>query len=60
MCEMLRHYVNAKHDNWDRLLPMVEFASNIAHSSVTGSIPFFICYGKHPRTLMQEVIDLAR
>ena len=60
LCEMLRHYVNAKHDNWDKLLPVVEFAHNNAYSTVTGSTPFFICYGKHPRTPMQEVIDLAR
>ena len=60
LCEMLRQYVNSRHDNWDQLLPLVEFAHNNAHSSVTGSTPFFICYGKHPRTPMQEVIDLAR
>ena len=60
LCEMLRHYVNAKHDDWDILLPIVEFAYNNAYSTVTGSTPFFICYGKHPRTPMQEVIDLAR
>ena len=60
LCEMLRHYVNAKHDDWDKLLPVVEFAHNNAYSTATGSTPFFICYGKHPRTPMQEVIDLAR
>ena len=60
LTEMLRHYVNARQDNWDKLLPLVEFAHNNAYSSVTGSTPFFICYGKHPRTPMQEVIDLAR
>ena len=37
LCEMLRHYLNARHDNWDRLLPMVEFAHNIAHSAVVRS-----------------------
>ena len=57
--EMLRHYVNAKHSKWDKLLPIVEFAHNNAYSTATGSTPFFICYGKHPRTPMQEVIDLA-
>ena len=60
LCEMLRHYINAKSDNWDKLLPLVEFAHNNAYSSVTGSTPFFICYGKHPRTPMQEVIDLSK
>ena len=42
LCEMLRHYVNARHDNWDKLLPIVEFAHNNAYSSATGSTPFFV------------------
>ena len=60
LCEMLRQYVNARYDNWDELLPVVEFAHNNAYSTVTGSTPFYICNGYHPRTPMQEVIDLAR
>ena len=55
-----RHYINAKHDHWDRLLPMVRFALNNAHFAMTGSTPFCVCFGKHPRTPMQEVVDLAR
>ena len=55
--EMLRHYVGQQYDDWDVYLPMVEFAHNNAHSSATGSTPFFIVYGKHPNTPMDLVVD---
>ena len=55
--EMLRHYVSQQYDDWDLYLPMVEFAHNNAHSSATCSTPFFICYGKHPNTPMDLVVD---
>ena len=55
--EVLRHYVGQNYDHWDLYLPMVEFAHNNAHSSATGSTPFFICYGKHPNTPMDLVVD---
>ena len=55
--EMLRHYVGQEYDDWDKYLPMLEFAHNNAHSSATGSTPFFICYGKHPVTPMDLIID---
>ena len=55
--EMLRHYVGQQYDDWDTYLPMVEFAHNNAHSSATGSTPFFIVYGKHPNTPMDLVVD---
>ena len=57
--EMLRHYTNLRYDDWDLQLPLVEFAHNNRPSSATGISPFFLCYGKHPRTPMQSVIDLA-
>ena len=55
--EMLRHYVGQQYDDWDKFLPMLEFAHNNAHSTATGSTPFFICYGKHPKTPMDLVVD---
>lgn len=57
LLEMLRHYTNARQDDWDMHLPLVEFAHNNAYSSVTGSTPFFVCYGKHPRTPMSMAVD---
>lgn len=57
--EMLRHYTNWKYDNWDLNLPLVEFAHNNAPSSATGMTPFFCCYGKHPRTPMNDIVKAA-
>ena len=55
--EMLRHYVGQQYDDWDKFLPMLEFAHVNAHSTAAGSTPFFICYGKHPKTPLDLVVD---
>ena len=57
--EMLRHYTNKQYDDWDLHLPLCEFAHNNAPSTATGMSPFFVCFGKHPRTPMQAVADAA-
>ena len=57
--EMLRHYTNARYDDWDLQLPLCEFAHNNARSSATGMSPFYVCFGKHPLTPMSAVIDAA-
>ena len=57
--EMLRHYTNARYDDWDLQLPLCEFAHNNARSSATGMSPFYVCYGKHPLTPMSAVIEAA-
>lgn len=57
--EMLRHYTNFKYDDWDMHLPLCEFAHNNSYSSAIGMTPFFACYGKHPRTPMNAVMDAA-
>ena len=59
LSEMLRHYTNARYDDWDLHLPMCEFAHNNARSSATGMSPFYVCFGKHPLTPMSAVIDAA-
>ena len=46
--EMLRHYINQNHDNWDELLDMVEFAYNNSTQASTGYTPFFLNTGQHP------------
>ncbi len=45
----LRHYVNAKQDNWVWLLPMAQFVYNSARSETTGKTPFLENYGYHPK-----------
>ena len=47
--EMLRSYVLYAQDNWDQLLPFMEFAYNNSVNDTTTQSPFFLNYGKHPR-----------
>ena len=48
--DMLRSFVNNQHNNWDELLPALEFAYNNSVQRSTGKTPFFLTYGMHPRT----------
>jgi len=47
--QVLRHYVNAQHTNWDELLAIAEFSINSHVSAATGFTPFFLDTGMHPR-----------
>jgi hypothetical protein len=53
------HYdslVNYNQDNWDEMLPLVEFSHNNVIHSTTGYSPFYLNTGQHPRTpLMNEL-----
>ena len=48
--EMLRNYVNDQQNDWDQLLPLMEFAFNDSESATTGFTPFYLLYGEHPRS----------
>lgn len=48
--EMLRHYVHPLHDDWDRYLPILEFAYNNSVNPSTHHTPFFLNTGRHPLT----------
>jgi len=48
--QVLRHVVNARHDNWDQHLSIVEFALNNHTSQSTGYTPFFLDTGRNPIT----------
>ena len=41
-------FVDKYADDWDLLLPLVEFAFNTSHSSLTGYTPFYLHFGRHP------------
>ena len=47
--EMLRHFVGPSQDDWDLKLPCAEFAVNNSMKAATGSTPFFLNHGRHPR-----------
>jgi len=46
--EVLRHFLDGTHRNWEELLPMVAFSINNAKSQSTGASPFFLNFGRHP------------
>ncbi|EJD32528.1 hypothetical protein AURDEDRAFT_77621, partial [Auricularia subglabra TFB-10046 SS5] len=45
----LRAWGNTRQDDWSEWLPLAEFAINNRVSSATGSSPFFLNHGRHPR-----------
>ena len=48
--DMLRAYISPHHDDWDDHLTAVEFAYNNSVQASTGYTPFWLNYGRHPRT----------
>ena len=48
--DVLRAFVNHKQDNWDKLLPLCEFAINSSRNSSVGNSPFFLMYGQDPKS----------
>jgi len=57
--QILRHYVNYHHSDWETYLPMAEFAMNNSPSRTTGFTPFFLNYGTHPHTPLSLIADSA-
>jgi hypothetical protein len=55
--EMIRHYVSPNHTDWDKHLPMVEFAINNALQLSTKQTPFFMYTGTHPLTPLSSLRD---
>jgi hypothetical protein len=47
--EMLRHFVHPMHDDWDKYLPVLEFAYNSSVNPSTKHTPFFLNTGRDPR-----------
>jgi hypothetical protein len=54
--EMLRHVINPTMDNWEQMLPRVQFAYNSAVQASTGMTPFMAAFGSEPRTPLTPVI----
>lgn len=58
--DMLRSFANKRHDDWDELLPAVEFAYNYSVQRSTRKTPFYLAYGRHPRTPAALMVEEGR
>ena len=48
--DMLRHYINPMHNDWDEHLTAVEFAINNSYQESIKTTPFMLNYGRNPLT----------
>ena len=48
MEDTLRHFVGPYQNDWEDLLPVMEFAMNNAWNSTIQNTPFMLTYGQHP------------
>lgn len=56
--EMLRAYVGPRQDDWDDLLPLMEFAYNNKEHTATGFTPFYLNLGRHPHTSLTRSLQV--
>jgi hypothetical protein len=55
--QVLRHCAAPSQTDWDRHLPLTEFALNNAEHDSTRTTPFFLNHGQHPMTPVSLTID---
>lgn len=55
--QILRMYINPTQDNWDTLLPLVEYAINSAPNESTLRSPFEANYGYNPASPFMRTMD---
>ena len=52
--QMLRQCIHSNQKDWVTKLPAIEFAINPARSASTGFAPFFLNFGRMPRTMIWD------
>ena len=55
--EVLRHYINPSHTNWETLLPWAEFAINSAYQESIKTTPFKLNYGWQPSSPLDVALQ---
>ena len=56
---MICAFINDFKDDWDLLIPLLEFAYNTSESSVTNYMPFFLFYRRHPVLPIKALYNTA-
>ena len=56
--DYLRSYTRSSQDQWDELLAMAEFAMNNSKNSSTNKTPFYLNYGRHPRSPLALGVEI--
>lgn len=59
LTNMLSIYVDAKHKNWDEVLPYITYAYNTAKHETTGYAPFFLLYARSPRSCLDTILPFT-
>ena len=55
----LRSYCMSNQDTWDLYLPSIVFSMNNTENRSTGYSPFFLTYGRNPKTVIDATINLG-
>jgi hypothetical protein len=53
----IKLWVNEQHNDWDVLLPYALFSYNTAVHTVTHHSPYYLTYGREPRTIVDQITD---
>lgn len=59
LTNMLSIYVDAKHKNWDEVLPYITYAYNTAKHETTGYPPFYLLYARSPRSYIDTILPFT-
>ena len=55
----LRSYCMSNQETWDLYLPSIVFSMNNTENRSTGYSPFFLTYGRNPKTVLDTAINLG-
>ena len=58
--DYLRNYTRSSQDQWDELLAMAEFAMNNSKNNSTNETPFYLNYGRHPRSPLALGVEIRK
>jgi transposase InsO family protein len=58
--DYLRSYTRSSQDEWDELIAMAEFAMNNSKNSSTQETPFYLNYGRHPKSPLALGVEIRK